>query len=243
MAQRRRRCRSRADDRPGDLRAALGACRKTAAFFALFGAVCAAVPGRAAPAEADVQEWNETDLSAKITDDFMLTSVSELRFGTLLKNPARYEIGLDGSFVASPHLVLTASYRYVANRDSAGKLDYVQSPFVAATLMDTIGSWTFSDRNRLMSALGGGQDSWIYRNRPRIDYAIEGNAFSVFMWDEFFYRSQYERWTRNRLGAGARIGITEGCAVELYYLRQEDNSSYPHTINGLGVTLDWDVLR
>src|SRR6202012_4897034 len=128
----------------------------------------------------------------------------------------------------------TASYLYIDGFASGGKVQDVQSPFLAAIIKNTVGRWTFSDRNRVVGLFGGGTNYWVYRNRPQIDYCLADDplADSVFVSDEMFYFANGSGWARNRAEAGLHLSASDDFGVEVYYVRQDSAKSLPHAIDG-----------
>jgi hypothetical protein len=190
----------------------------------------------------DFQDWNELDVSAKLAEEIDLTWVSRERIGDNLKQPSTYySTGVDVNIAVSNHLTLTPSYYYFDRLTAAENRQTGQVPILAATLADIWGRWKISDRGRLAGVLvNGSAHYWVLQNRPRVDYRLgsEPEGASVFLWDEVSYYSIYHSWTRNRLAAGTRIAVGKRCAVDLYYLRQDDSRSHTREINAIGTTLE-----
>lgn len=188
----------------------------------------------------DFQNWDELDVSARISKAVDLSWVSQGRFSTAYSNPATYLTGADVKFWAGSHLEISPSYYYLAYINAADRRGDFQVPMLSATWRENWRRWTVADRNRLMGAIGGGNDFWIYLNRPRVDYMVGSSrsATWLFAWDEIFYFSVFHGWTRNRFASGIKKSINERWTADAYYLRQDDSRIQPRDINGVGVTLE-----
>jgi Protein of unknown function (DUF2490) len=187
---------------------------------------------------SDFQSWDEVDVSARASRILDIAWVTQGRFSSGYPNPAAYLSGLDFKLNAGSHFEFTPSYYYAAFRTTSGKKGHVQVPIFAMTMRATRKSWTVSDRNRFLGAIGGGKDFWIYRNRPRVDYNLSAKSrTTVFVWDEVSYFSLFHRWNRNRFAAGLSKAFNEKWAADIYYLRQDDSVVQPRDMNGLGLTL------
>jgi hypothetical protein len=194
--------------------------------------------GNPAPA-ADIQSWNELDVSTRINPWLDMTWSSQMRFSTRQENPATYSNGLDLNFRVGDHLILTPSYYLIASRTAAGPWTHSRVSILAATPSYTWGRWTVSDRNRVAHVVGQGTDFWLFQNRPRLDYAIgDGRGTSIFIWDDVSYYSLFHTWSRNRLAVGTRIAGSQASAIDLYYVHQNDTRTRPHRLDGIGLTLE-----
>jgi hypothetical protein len=189
---------------------------------------------------SDFQSWDELDVSARLAKNVDVSWISEGRFSTQFGNPATYFSGAEATIGIGSHLLVAPSYYYLAYRTTAGQSGHFHIPMLAATLKVARERWTVSDRNRFLGAIGGGNDFWLYLNRPRVDYTLGSPRWgtSAFLWDEVFYFSVFHKWTRNRSAAGVRKAIHKNWAVDLYYLRQDDSKLQPRVINGVGATLE-----
>ncbi len=200
----------------------------------------AAVGQNSPPRLSDFQSWDELDISARVTDNVDVSWISQGRFSADYANPATALTGAEVAVALGSHVVVAPSYYYLAFKTTSGKSGHFEVPLFAATLRLAHGRWTLSDRSRFLGAIGGGNNSWLYLNRPRFDYQIGPRRWgaSAFVWDEVFYFSLFDGWTRNRAAAGMKKVFNRHWATDLYYLRQDDSKTQPRVINGIGFTVE-----
>src|SRR4030095_7745671 len=194
---------------------------------------------------SDLQNWDELDVSTRLTPILDATWVSQARFSSKLPNPATYVVGADFNFSVSKWLVITPSYYYFTFRTLSNASGHGHDPILAATLISKWRALTLSDRNRFIGALGitGAGNFWVYGNRPKIDYEIGPTRWkgSLFGWDEIFYFSNHAGWTRNRFAVGGRKAFSDRIAVDLYFQRQTDRYSRPSHSNTVEVLFELRV--
>ena len=155
-----------------------------------------------------------------------------------------YANGLYADIAIGDHLTLTPFYsQYNVYGYATGQWVRTREPGFDFTVAGDLSQCQLSDRSRFYHVLGGTTSPWVYRNRPRIDCRIGSGPddLAVFLSDEFFHYSTFGGWTRCRFISGARMTLTKGRAIDLYYLRQVDRRQIPGTINALGVTFELRV--
>ncbi len=211
--------------------------------FLMMSEAVGASPTAAVRQAPDLQSWDELDVSARLLPQLDATWVSQTRFSQAAPNPSVFASGLDLNVSVNPNLIITPSYYYIGFRSRGTSWAHTDTPILAVTALDTWGAWTLSNRARVAGIFGDGASYWIFLDRPRIDVDLGRGKWgsSVFVWDEFSYYSFYSGWTRNRVAAGWRVGLTREAALDIYGVHQNDRQAHPHQIDGLGITLEWRI--
>jgi hypothetical protein len=184
----------------------------------------------------DWQNWDELNVKTQLNSTLQATWVVQARLSSQELNPTTYLLGADFNLDVSKRLAITSSYYYFKFRTISGSEGHGHNPILAATLSGRFRNLGMSDRSRFIGALGiNGNDFWAYGNRPRLEYKIGPEEWksTVFVWDELFYFSNHNGWTRNRFAVGGEKSLNERMVASLYYQRQNDGHSRPSQINAL----------
>jgi len=135
-------------------------------------------------------------------------------------------------------LVFSVGYRY---------LPYPEAPPVnrlepyAVINIPTKGALLISDRNRFDLDWSMGNFSWHYRNRPTIEWPrrIGHYHFSPYASAEFWYTSQYSKWSTTSLFAGSIFPIGKHVDFNPYYEHENNTGQAPNQqLNQLGLMLN-----
>jgi Protein of unknown function (DUF2490) len=190
----------------------------------------------------DFQSWDELDAMTSLSSYLDVTWIARGVFSANLPNPDIYVFGTDWNFSIGKYMVITPSYRYFGFHPASGALGHGQSPLLAVMPRLSRGRLTLSDQNRFAGRFGtnGIGPSWVYRNRPEIDYRIGPSRWgtSLFVWDEVYHFSKPAGWPKNRVAAGGREAFNERLAANVYYQREHDVRGKPADINTIALLME-----
>jgi hypothetical protein len=128
----------------------------------------------------------------------------------------------------SRFLVLEGGYRYLSapNAPSDNRLLLVtisHFPLKAGFLI--------SDRNRADLDWKGGNFTWRYRNKPEIERTVRIRSYHLIPYaaSEFYYESQYSKWSTTALYAGCLFPVGSHVQFEAYYEHENNTGKRPNT--------------
>lgn len=208
--------------------------------------------GLRASAQVD-QLLLEIDAYYKLTHDVRVSfQAKETREGG---DPTQAEIGPSIEFYLKPllrlrhvtlfdlddsksrPLVLSIGYRYLPSPDlpAVNRLEPVVTfhfPIKAGLLL--------SDRNRADLDWKSGNFSWRYRNRLQIEKRLAIHSYhpAPYASVEFFYQSQYGKWSDTAIYAGCLFPMGKHVEFNPYYEHQNNTGKRPNQqLNQLGLML------
>jgi hypothetical protein len=158
-----------------------------------------------------------------------------------IKSPVRLaeitSFDLDDS--KSRLLVLSVGYRYLPTPNAAptNRLE----PFFTLNAPLPKLKLLLSDRNRADLDWQAGSFSWRYRNRIQLERTIRIGSYhpSPYLSAEFFYNSQYEKWSDTAIYAGCLFPIGKHFEFNPYYEHQNQTGKSPNQqYNQLGLMLN-----
>jgi hypothetical protein len=217
--------------------------RRPSYFLNLFGiAVLLPVLGLRASAQVD-QFLPEIDVYHKLNSDVRVSfQLKETREGG---EPTQAEVGPSLEFYLKPlvrlkditlfdlddsksrPLVLTIGYRFLPSPDSppTNRME----PVVTARFPLKAG-FLLSDRNRADLDWKSGKFSWRYRNRPQIERRLTIHSYhpAPYASVEFFYESQYSKWSDTAIYAGCLLPIGKHLEFDPYYEHQNNTGKRPN---------------
>lgn len=205
-------------------------------------------------ASAQVDELlPEIDINYKVTHDVRASlQAKETREGG---DPTQAEIGLSTEFYLKPllrlkdvtvldlndskarPLVLSIGYRYLPspNAPSVNRMEPVATfhfPIWARFLL--------TDLNRADLDWKNGNFMWRYRNRAQFERRLSIRSYhpAPYASVEFFYQSQYAKWSDTAIYAGCLFPIGKHMEFEPYYEHQNNTGKSPNQqLNQFGLIL------
>jgi len=135
-------------------------------------------------------------------------------------------------------LVLAIGYRVLTSPDAPVKN---RMEPVATLHFPLKGGFLFSDRNRGDLDWQSGKFQWRYRNRPQIEKRLTIHSYhpAPYASVEFFYQSQYSKWSDTAIYAGCLLPISKHFELNPYYEHQNNTGKKPNQqLNQFGLVLD-----
>jgi hypothetical protein len=161
--------------------------------------------------------------------DFYLKPLVSLKGAT--------EFDLDDS--KSRALVFTIGYRYLPQANHAPSTNRMEP--VVTFNFPLKARFLLSDRNRADLDWKSGSFSWRYRNRVQIERALRIRSYHPVPYAsaEFFFESQYGKWSDTAIYAGCRFPIGKHLNFTPYYEHQNNTGKSPNQqLNQLGLMLN-----
>lgn len=147
------------------------------------------------------------------------------------------EFDLDDS--KSRPLVFSIGYRYLPQANNGPATNRLEP---VATLHSTAkGRLLLSDRNRADLDWQSGGFLWRYRNRLQIERRLTIHSYhpAPHASVEFFYESQYSKWSDTAMYAGCLFPIGKHVQFDAYYEHQNNTGKSPNQqLNQLGLMLN-----
>ncbi len=205
-------------------------------------------------ASAQVDQFlPEIDAYYKVSSDVRLSfQAKETREGG---DPTQAEIGPSIEFYLKPLLKLQHTTLFDLD-DSKSRLvvleigyRYLPSPNEPAeNRIEPVATFNFpvrdgfllSDRNRGDLDWKSGKFSWRYRNRFQVEKKLTVHSYrpSPYASVEFFYESQYSKWSDTALYAGCLFPIGKHVELNPYYEHQNNTGKAPNQqLNQIGLIL------
>ena len=161
--------------------------------------------------------------------DFYLKPLIRLKKAT--------EFDLDDS--KSRPLVFSVGYRYLPQANNAPATNRMEP--VVTLNFPLKGRFLLSYRNRADLDWRNGNFTWRYRNRIQIEKTLTLRSYhpSPYASAEFFYQSQFGKWSDTAIYAGCISPIGKRLEVNPYYEHQNNTGKSPnHQLNQLGLMLN-----
>ena len=135
-------------------------------------------------------------------------------------------------------MLLRAGFHYLPSRQGSTEnriaLDAIPRVPLKAGLVATA-------RNRLEMRFIESDFSWRFRHRPGIERNITIGTYEItpYARAEFYYDSNYRKWSRTALSAGCVFPIRRRSEIEAYYEHQNRTEKSPNQqLNAVGIQLN-----
>ena len=135
-------------------------------------------------------------------------------------------------------VVFSIGYRYLP---TPGEPPTNRLEPVLTSSMPLKGKLLLSDRNRADLDWKSGALTWEYRNRVQFErtFPIRSYRLSPYVSAEFFYKSQYQKWSDTAIYAGCLFPIRKHVEVNPYYEHQNNTGEKPNQqLNQFGLVLN-----
>ena len=135
-------------------------------------------------------------------------------------------------------LIVAMGYRYLASPDKAG-VNRVE-PLITFHF-PTKGQFLITDRNRGDLDWSNGAFTWRYRNRVTVERRLTIRSYhpAPYASAEFFYESQFNKWSTTALYAGCLFGLGKRVQLDPYYEHENNTGKRPNQqVNAGGLILN-----
>jgi Protein of unknown function (DUF2490) len=156
----------------------------------------------------------------------------------LIKLQSATRFDLDDS--KSRLTVISIGYRYLPQANDVHAINRIEP--VMTFNLPIKASVTLSDKNRADLDWQGGVFSWRYRNRFQIEKTLKIRSYHArpYASSEFFYESQYSKWSDTALYAGCLFPVRKHLQFDPYYEHQNVTSKTPNQqLNQLGLIVNF----
>lgn len=190
--------------------------------------------------EDDIQLWNDINITVAINKKVDLYFPITSRF---TRDVSRYNEGRVGAgFVVKPHkrLAITPFYVFIRARNSAGVFRTENRLHLRFVYRFPTKKFDLSHRSQLEYRIRATGNTWRYRPSITIEKALPksvAEGLKVFATEEPFYDSGTGRFSRNRISLGMSKALGKKLSMDLYYLRQDDDSSRLQRLHIIGTGL------
>jgi len=136
-------------------------------------------------------------------------------------------------------LVLSVGYRYLPQANGGPATNRMEP--VATVHFPLKGRFLLTDRNRADLDWKSGSFTWRYRNRPQMEkvIAIRSYHLTPYASAEFFYESEYRKWSDTAIYVGCLFPIGKHVQIDSYYEHQNNTGKSPNQqLNQLGLVLN-----
>lgn len=193
--------------------------------------------------EDDLQHWNDTNIIVNVHGKADLFFPVTFRW---TRNVTRFNEGRVGAGIVlkpTKRLSITPFYQLIRARNSAGNFRTENRYHLRAVYRFPVIKFGLSHRSQLeYRDRTTAANTWRYRPSVTIEKTLPQTFIKnarIFATEEPFYDSASGRFSRNRFSIGAGKSFNKNLALDIYYLRQDDNFSGPAVVHVIGTV--WKV--
>lgn len=135
-------------------------------------------------------------------------------------------------------LVFSIGYRYLPQANGSPATNRMEP--VVTFRFPMADKFLLTDRNRADLDWKNGSFTWRYRNRFEVEKALSIRAYHVSPYAsvEFFYESQYSKWSDTAVYAGCLFPVGKHVEFNPYYEHQNNTGKSPNSqLNQAGLVL------
>ena len=135
-------------------------------------------------------------------------------------------------------IIFSVGYRYLPTPDAPSENRF--EPIVTFHY-PLKGRVLLTDRNRADLDWKSGNFSWRYRNRVQFERSVRIHSYRLrpYVSAEFFYESEYEKWSTTAVYAGCLFRVGKHVGFDPYYEHQNNTGKSPNQqLNQLGLALN-----
>ena len=203
-----------------------------------------AVEAQSSLEESDIESWNDLQITAPITKHLDLYTVATLQVHDNISKVDNVRFGVGITAKAYKGFSITPFYTFMSDRNALNNFRYEYRPAVRAVYKYQFKHFALGHRSQIEYRFRPGRNSWRYRPSVAAEKVLPENwlkGAKLFTAIEPFYDSASGRFSRLRLGFGLNKKLTKNFSVDIFYFRQGDNFSRPHTVNGIGTVWRLDL--
>jgi hypothetical protein len=190
----------------------------------------------------DNQSWNDLQISIPIAEKVDLLVLGTVRFGGNFTNFIEGRAGGGVSVKLSKRFSISPTYQHIETRAANGTFRTEHRYSMRGSYKFPFKRFGLSHKSTYEYRVRSSGNSWRYRPAVTFEKALPKSFLpkaKFFITEDPFYISTTRRFSRNRLSLGVSKTLSKHFTLNVYYLRQDDNTSVPGNLNVLGTT--WKV--
>ncbi len=210
----------------------------------LLTSIAVSSPAQSGLEESDIESWNDLQITVPITKHLDLYTVATLQIHDNISKVDNVRFGFGVTAKPAKGLSITPFYTFMSDRNALNNFRYEYRPAIRAVYKYQFKHFALGHRSQFEYRFRPGRNTWRYRPSLAAEKALPeswAKGTKLFTAIEPFYDSASGRFSRLRLGFGVNKKLTKNLSVDIFYFRQGDNFSRPHTVNGVGTVWRLDL--